>query len=152
MAVIPMKKAGRGSVNRSPYSKKGLSSDARVIVALLKGPQPQIRDQLCKNANVSRATFYAIRPVLQNSGVIKETDKGYVLWSFNPLEAAVENALDRLMGRGYLIYAEDVSNEMGKPWSEIEPTVFAVVKKHGLKMRTVNGKMMIQGWETRKRN
>lgn len=152
MAVVPMKKAGRGSVNRSPYSKKGLSSDARVIVALLKGPQPQSRDQLCKNAKVSRATFYAIRPVLQNSGIIKETDKGYALWSFNPLEAAVEDALNRLIRRGYLICAEDLANELGKPWSEIEQAVYAVVKKLGLKMRTVDGKMMIQGWETRKRN
>jgi hypothetical protein len=152
MAVIPMKKAGRGSVNRSPYSKKGLSSDARVIVALLKGPQPQSRDQLCKNAKVSRATFYAIRPVLQNSGIIKETDSGYALWSFNPLEAAVETAINRLIGKGYLIYAEDLSNEIGMPWSEIEPAVYAVVKKLGLNVRAVDGKIRIQGWETRKRN
>jgi hypothetical protein len=90
--VIPrLKKAGRKRVGISPYVKKELSSDAKIIVSLLK-KQPQNTDELCKSAGVPRSTFYSDRPALENSGVLKETEKGYALWTYDDREEDVTQA------------------------------------------------------------
>jgi len=83
-----MRKRGRIHAGRSPYRKQRLSSDARVIYALLKR-QPQKRDQLCKNAVIKRSTFYNVLPLLEQSGIIKETQEGYALCHYEESEEAV---------------------------------------------------------------
>jgi len=95
VGVIPrLKKAGRKRVSISPYVKRELSSDAKIIVALLK-KQPQNTDELCKSAAVPLSTFYSIRSALQNSGVLKETEKGYALWTYDDQEEAVTQAIKK---------------------------------------------------------
>jgi len=145
-----LKKAGRRRVNRSLYSKKGLSSDARIIVALLK-KQPQSTDDLCKSAGIGRSTFYFVRPILQDSGVLKgNDDEGYSLWFFSELEKEVEDALFRLTNKGLAFGLEELMSEVGKPLSEIEPEVFKILRTYGLTIRDVDGNKRIQGWESKR--
>lgn len=63
---------------------------------------------------------------------------------------AIFNALFRLIKKGYQITIEDLTNETGKPWSQIETATYAILKKHRLQIRTVNGKKFIIGWYGRK--
>ena len=127
-----MKKAGRPPkpYSPSPYRKKGLSSDARVIIALKK-KQPQNRKELCNNAKISKATFYRVRSLLISSDVIKEVDVGYALRDFNTMETVVEDAFDLLIKKGGVIHTEDIENEVGMSWREIETITRAIAKKRG---------------------
>ena len=147
--VSKLGKPGRKREKYSVSGKRRLSSDARIIVALLK-KQPQGKDELCKAAAVSRSAFYRLRPLLVDSGVIKEVEGGYALWTFSELEKIVEDALFRLIRKGYRIIVEDLTNEVGKPWSEIETVTYAVLKKYKLQIKTVNGRGFIDGWYGRK--
>jgi len=147
--VSKMGKPGRKRTAYSASKKRRLSSDARIIVALLK-KQPQNKDMLWKSAAVSKSVFYRVRPVLEDLGILKETESGYTLWTFSELEETVEDALFRLIKEGYQIKIEDLANEAGKPWSEIETATYAILKKNGLQIRTVNGKKFIVGWYGRK--
>lgn len=147
--VSKLGKPGRKREKYSVGGKRRLSSDARIIVALLK-KQPQSKEELCKNAGVSRSAFYRLRPLLADSGVIKEVEGGYALWTFSELEKMVEDALFRLIRRGYQITLEDLTNEVGKPWSEIENVTYATLKRYGLQIKTVHGKGFIDGWFGRK--
>jgi hypothetical protein len=147
--VSTLGKPGRKRTGYSASGKKRLSSDARIIVALLK-KQPQSKDELCKGAMVSKSAFYRIRPLLTGSGVIKEVEGEYALWTFSELEKSVEDALFRLIRKGYRITLEDLTNEVGKPWSEIETVTYSILKKYKLQIRTVNGTEFINGWFGRK--
>ena len=62
--------------------KRVLSAEAKVIVALIK-KQPQKRDDLCRSATIDTSTFYRIRRLLMNKGIIEETEKGYALWFYS---------------------------------------------------------------------
>lgn len=147
MGANPMlKRMGRSRVDSSPYSKQGLSSDARVIWALLK-KQPQSRDELCKNAGLSRSTFYSVRPLLESQKILKGNDEeGYTLWAFSPLKNQIEDALFRLIKKGYAFGLEELESEVGKPWSEIESETFKILKDYGLRIRLVDGQKRIEGW------
>ena len=84
--AIQMKKAGRKKTKQRPhFRKKELSSDARVIWCLLK-KQPQSKEELNKNANISESTFYYILPILEDLGIIKETETGFTLWTYEENE------------------------------------------------------------------
>jgi len=83
-----LKKAGRKAVDRSLYRKKQLSSDARIIWYLLK-KQPQNKNELCKVAHMPESTFYSVLPILENLGILKQTDKGYALWFYDEAEEVV---------------------------------------------------------------
>jgi hypothetical protein len=146
-ALPNMGKPGRKRLKYSAH--KRLSSDARIIVALLN-KQPQSRDELCKNANVPLRTFYRIRPTLEDHRIIKKCKRGYALWFFSELEEAVEDALFRLMKDGRIITVEQLANEVGKPWSEIESIAYAISKKHRLTICKLNNTKIITGWEGRK--
>lgn len=133
-----LRKPGRKRSGYPTYPRRRLSSDARVIVALLKR-QPQKKDELCKAAGVSIATFYRIRRMLEDSGIIKEVEGGYALWTFKDLEKSIEDALLRLIKPGTLLSVEALCNEVGKPWHEIESLVYPICKKHNLTITTVKG-------------
>lgn len=147
--ISKLGKPGRKRIGYPAFGKGRLSSDARIIVALLK-KQPQSRDELCKAAAVSKSAFYRVRRLLADSGVIKEVEGGYALWTFSELEKSVEDALFRLIRKGYLITLEDLINEVGKPWSEIETVTYSILKKYKLHIRTVNRTKFIDGWFGRK--
>jgi len=140
-----MGKPGRKRTIYLAFGKRRLSSDARIIIALLK-KHPQNKDEICKSAEVSKSAFYRLRPVLEDFGIIKEVEGGYALWTFSELEKTVEDALFRLIGEGYRITLEDLTNEVGKPWSEIETVTYAILKKYKLQIKTVNGQRLIDGW------
>ena len=40
--------------------------------------------------------------------------------------------------------------KIGKPWLEIETVSYAILKKYGLQIKTVNGEKFIDGWFGRK--
>jgi len=143
--VSKLGKPGRKRAGYSASGKRRLSSDARIIVALLK-KQPQNKDELFKAAAVSKSAFYRLRTLLADSGIIKEVEGGYALWTFSELEKTVEDALFRLIRKGYRITIEDLTNDVGKPWSEIETLTYAVLKKYGLQIKTVNRNKFIDGW------
>lgn len=140
--VSKLRKPGRKRSGYPTYDRRGLSSDARVIVALLK-KQPQEKDELCKTAGVSTATFYRIRRILEDSGIIKEVEGRFALWTFREIEKSIEDALLRLIKKGYMFTIEDLCNEVGKPWQEIESLAYALFKKHNLIIKTINGKRFI---------
>jgi hypothetical protein len=79
---------GRRHVSNSPHRKKHLSSDARVIKELLE-KQPQTRDELCKNAQISLRSSYFTLPFLESLGIIKETSSGYALKNYDEAEEIV---------------------------------------------------------------
>ena len=88
-SVIPqLKKPGRRPVSMSPYRKTELSPDAKIIVALLK-KQPQTRDELIRNAHVSRSGFYENSALLKEKGYMIETEDGYALWTYVDAEKVV---------------------------------------------------------------
>jgi len=147
--VSKLGKPGRKREKYSVSGKRRFSSDARIVVALLK-KQPQSKDELCKGAAVSKSAFYRLRPMLMDSGIIKEVEGGYALWTFSELEKTVEDALFRLVRKGYRITLEDLTNEAGRPWSEIENVIYAILKRHRLQIKTVNGRGFIDGWYGRK--
>ena len=72
--------------------KRRLSSDARLIIALLK-EQPQKVDELCKSAGIHPTTFYRLRPLLRDKGIIREMEGGYALWTYEDMEKAVIEAV-----------------------------------------------------------
>jgi len=89
-----MRKPGRKHTYSSPYRKRKLSSDARIIYALMK-KHPQDRIELCKNAGIAESTFYNVYPLLEGSGIVKETKEGYALWYYNELEEAIVQTIKR---------------------------------------------------------
>lgn len=94
-----MNRPGRKRVGSLFYRKRGLSSDARIILALLK-KQPQSIDDLCKNASIPRQTQYRVLPTLKDLGIIVETQRGYALGNYKDAEEAVIKAIEkwRIMG------------------------------------------------------
>ena len=89
-----MRKPGRKHAYSSPYKKRKLSSDARIIYALLK-KQPQNKIELCKNAGIAESTFYTVHPLLEGLGIIKKTEEGYALRNYNELEEAIVQVIKR---------------------------------------------------------
>ena len=85
-------KPGRKRVRKSPYAKKALSSDARIILALMK-KQPQLKKGLLKKARISKTAFYEDMPLLVSVGIVKETEKGYALHGHDDREEAVVQAI-----------------------------------------------------------
>ena len=154
-----MKRPGRPAVS-SPYKKWRLSADGRIIKAL-KEKQPQTILELVKNAGVSRSQVYNVLPLLVASGLVKETHEGYVLWTYEEFETVVERTFLWLMKNGplshiservlveaiegvtFLFTDEEIALELGKPWSEIEQSVYALMKKHGLRFATLAGKRYV---------
>jgi len=74
--------------------KRKLSSDARLIVALLN-KQPQKMNELCKRAGMHSTTFYRLRPLLESKGIIKETKDGYALWTYSEIEETVVETVNK---------------------------------------------------------
>ncbi len=84
-----MRKPGRKRSKYVAYVKRRLSSDARIIVALLR-KQPLGKDELCKKAGVPLSTFYRICRMLEDLGILKEIEVGgYALWSYSEIEKEI---------------------------------------------------------------
>jgi hypothetical protein len=94
LGVSELRKPGRRR-KLGAFRKKGLNSDAKVIVALLR-KQPQTMEELCKSADISRATFYRVSQALDDFKIIKKMGERYALWNFCELEETVANAVEYL--------------------------------------------------------
>jgi len=137
-----LRKAKRSGGDLISHRRK-ISSDARLIVALLK-KQPQKMDELCKRAGVHLSTFYRVLPLLDGKGIIKETENGYVLWTFSELDWMVEKAFKEVRKEGYSMTLEAIAGKMGLPSSEIEAALYRIAKKYGMIVRTLDsGKKII---------
>jgi len=89
-----LRRVKRNFGNNLISQRRRLSSDARIIIALLN-KQPQKLDELCKNAGVHQSTFYRICPLLEARGIIKKTMEGYALWTYKELEKIAIEAVNR---------------------------------------------------------
>ena len=123
----------RGRKPQSSASiKRQLSSDAKIIVALLNNPR-QDKAQLLKSTGIPERTFYRHASFLLENNIIKITDNMYALWLLDPLEKIIENALIKsTSGEKQYASAIAIANEIGKPWPQIEALTYQVAKKLGL--------------------
>lgn len=129
------------------YYKRRLSADAKIIIELLK-KQPQTIKEICENAKISEKTFYSIKSLLEEAGLIKRADGGYALWFYEPLELRIEEALIKLTTPGKSSFSgyttpEEIADEVGKPWHEIESLTYEIAKKLGLRISTLNGETVM---------
>jgi len=122
--------------------KTRLCAEAKLIIALLR-KQPQAKDELCKNAGIHRSTFYRIRLLLKERGIIKETEDGFALWTYIELEKAIENALDKLEETASVITFNKIASEVGVHPSEIEPIIYRIAKKRGMEVRLDKGEKVV---------
>jgi hypothetical protein len=80
-----MKKSLEGTYHKMSDKRK-LCVEAKIIFALMKD-QPQSVEKLCRNAKVDRSSFYRVRRLLINEGILKEIDTKYALWNFVELQS-----------------------------------------------------------------
>lgn len=111
-----------------------LSSDAKVIIALMKD-QPQKLNDLCRNAGIHPSTFYRIRPLLINMEILKETVRGYTLRFYSELDEKVEKALREYKDTGYeQVGLNDLANKVGESPKVIEEITYRLAPKYGLEI------------------
>ena len=122
----------------SSFRKNKLSSDAIIIIALIK-KQPQTKEEICQKALVGIKTFYRIASFLEEKDIIKRIDGLYALWNFDFLEKTIEDALSKLLRENLVVYPIFVVNEIGKPWPEIEAVTYKIANKLGLTITEIDG-------------
>jgi hypothetical protein len=79
--------------------RRKLCVEAKIIVALMK-EQPQSVEKLCRNAKVNKSSFYRVRRLLTNEGILKEIDTKYVLWNFVELQSLWDRLQQKLLVAG----------------------------------------------------
>jgi hypothetical protein len=126
------------SPNPSSSRKNQLSSDAKIIITLIK-EQPQTKEEICKETKISPRTFYRIISLLEEQKIVKCEDHTYALWYFNPLEKQIEAALSKYITEEKYVTCNIIVDEIGKPWREIEALTLEVAKKKGLRITELNG-------------
>lgn len=117
----------------SSFRKNGLSSDARIIIALIK-KQPQTKEDICQKALVGIKTFYRIASFLEEKDIIKRLDGMYALWYFDPLEKRIEDALTKFTSGQQFASGDLIANEIGATWPQIATLTLTIAKKLGLKI------------------
>jgi hypothetical protein len=128
--VADLRKAKRGGGDLISYRRK-LSSDARLIVALLK-KQPQEMDELCKRAGVHPSTFYRFRSLLEKKGILKKTEGGYALWTYDEKEKLIADVVDRWKRLGFRYpTVEEIADEAGIVPEEAKILVYKTKKETG---------------------
>ena len=125
----------RPSIPYKVSHKKTLPAEVKIIQCL-REDQPLKVDELCKKARISRTTFYHVRPVLINEGIIKETEKGrYALADYDMLSEKVEEAFRKFKENRYVqVSLIDIANEVGEPIESIKTHAFHYARKYGLKI------------------
>jgi hypothetical protein len=82
-----------------------------------------------------------IKPIAYNES---KTDKEKPS-SEKPSYREVEDAFNRLLAKGSLLYAELIANEAGCPWRDIERDAYAIAKNRGMKPATLEIGMIATG-------
>jgi len=122
--------------------KRQLSSDAKIIVALLK-KHPQTKQELCEKTKISESTFYRNISLLEKQQIIKCANKTYALSNFDSLEKTVQTTLTKLIAQdNWYIYPHYVADEVGKPWAEIEIVTYKIAKQLGLTITKSDNKIV----------
>lgn len=80
-----MKKSLRNTAYKQSDKRK-LAVETKIIFALMK-EQPQSVKSLCRNARVHMSSFYRVRRLLINEGILKKINGKYVLWNFVELQS-----------------------------------------------------------------
>jgi hypothetical protein len=113
------------------YRKKQLSADARIIYALHKR-QPQSKEELIKNSQVTLKTFYRITSFLAEQQIIKRVDGMYAFKDFDPLEKMIEDVLIKDTRGAHHATSGGIVDEVGRPWSEIQSPTYKIAKRLNL--------------------
>jgi hypothetical protein len=121
----------------SPFKKRQLSSDAKIIITLIK-KQPQTKEEICIETEISDRTFYRIISLLEVRQIVKRVDHTYALWNFDFIEKTIETAMTKLLGENGYVNSEWLIDEVGKPWQEIQSATLKIAKKLGLTITTMN--------------
>jgi len=130
------KKPGRNSTS-SPFRKRELSSDAKILVTLIN--KPQTKKEICQETKMNDRTFYRNISILEEKQkIIKCEDSSYALWNFNPLKKQIENAFIKFQKKPF-IGTSSISSEVGIPWREIETVTCKVAKERGLTKGSTDG-------------
>ena len=126
-----LRKPGRRRVEDSPHRKLGLSSDAKVILALQK-KQPQMRDELLKSAHISLQTWYRVFPTLERFKILKETESGYALSTYADREEDVVKAIKRWKKVAFR-YPDpvEIADATGMPPQDAEALARKTISKTG---------------------
>jgi hypothetical protein len=123
-----MNKAPGRKTQVSPFRKRHLSSDTKIIAALLK-KQPKTKESICKETKISDSSFYRNISLLEKTQLIKRIDQSFALWDFDVLETRIEAAVSKLISENPILHYSHIVNEIGKPWREIEDATFKIAKK-----------------------
>jgi hypothetical protein len=126
-----IKKTPGRKTQSSAFRKRQLSSDAKIISALLK-KQPQTKQEIIENTNISDRTLYRNLPLLEKNQIIKRVDQRFALWGFDVLEESIEAAFTKMLMKKSTIPYSFMVNQIGKPWRDIEAASFKIAKKLGL--------------------
>ena len=109
MSKTPGRKPNYGS-----FKKRKLSSDAKIIIALMK-KQPQAKADICKQETVNPKTFYRVASFLEEIKIIKRIDGMDALWNFDYLERKIEDALSKISREKKIVFPDTLVNEIGRP-------------------------------------
>jgi predicted transcriptional regulator len=110
------------------FKREQLSSDAKIIVALLK-KQPLTNADLIKETMMKQRTFHRSINLLKEKDVIQCSDGMYALKGFDFLEKRIEDAFVKLLSQGPIVHYNHLVNELGKPWTDIQSASFKIAKK-----------------------
>jgi len=128
---------------RTPYDrphkmsdKRKLSSDAKVIIQLMKR-QPQKPKDLSRSAGIDISSVYRMLRMLVNNGLLKETDKGYALWFYKDFENKMDTYLQHLKNEDTLQFPlEHIAAHVGIPPDneEFRKVAYRLLSKHDLRV------------------
>ncbi|MGD0802813.1 MAG: hypothetical protein ABSA11_01920 [Candidatus Bathyarchaeia archaeon] len=112
--------------------KHGLSSDAAIIVALIK-EQPLEKNQLIKEASISPSTFSRDEPTLLDENVIKIIDGKYALWNYESKTTLLEKIFKDLKdSRTNAVNLGFLANLAGMPPEEIIVDAYRLAKENNI--------------------
>lgn len=115
--------------------KKQLSSEARIIIALMK-KQPLTKKEILDETKMGESTFYRYISLFEDHGIVKYVEQKYILWNFDPVETQIENAFNKLLSQPGIWYTTQnhIVNEIGVPWQKIETQTIKIANKLGLQI------------------
>lgn len=133
-----MGKPGRPKKEKDSRPKKELLSDAKFLVALLKG-QPLSKNELLNHPTykLRKSTFDRSKERLIDNKVIKEVDGKFSLWNYEPLEAKLEECFRGWEREGLFVRTvsiDDLSNRVGESPDEVKRFAYKLARKYGTKI------------------
>lgn len=123
-------------MRRSKKMRRRLSSDAKIIWALMK-KQPRSFEGLRKKSGLSRSQFYPTIEFMIDRGIVKEIknkphlSKGqFALFNYTDLEEVfilMKNHVTR-------VSLDDLAQAVGKPPTEIEREAYRLAQKYEIRI------------------